>query len=185
MKTPLPAVMLGSLLLAGCMVSGSSPSLAPRAVEREYSNAPPPTGPCRLQGDGCFEGGSDERPAPPPLADDVQLRTKVEALLSSARAGQAAFARQLEATGASVSRAGAQGSDGWIAAQQALSRLEAARAPVVDALTEFDALTLARSTQPTSESDRALLASGLEEVRRLADAQGAEVERLRAALATS
>jgi hypothetical protein len=185
MKTPLPAVMLGLLLLAGCTVSGSSPSLAPRAVEREYSNAPPPTGPCRLQGDGCFEGGSGDQPVPPPPANDVQLRARIEALLGSARAGQAAFARQLEDTVASVSRAGVQGSDAWIAAQQALSRLEAARAPAVDALTEFDALMLARSTQPTSETDRALLASGLEEVRRLADAQGAEVERLRAALATS
>ena len=166
-------------LLAACAPQGEFPSLAPRAVERDFAGTPAPP---------CMPPGS--KPAAPPAAapaaapvpSDPILAARVTALVEQGRRGQSSFATQLAGARASSRRAGAAGSEAWIAAQQDISRLEAARALTVDALAELDSLLLARSNAPTSAQDRDALLAAAEEVRRLAEAQQAEVDRLSAPL---
>jgi hypothetical protein len=161
-------------LLSACVSQGEFPSLAPRGVERDANGNPialciPPGGAAPAQ----------ERPAPAAAANDPALGARLTALLEQARRGQSAFAELLRAAQARAARAGAAGSEGWIAAQQEISRLEAARAPSVDALAELDALVLARSGDgAASADDSARVIAAAEEARRLADSQQAELDRL-------
>jgi hypothetical protein len=138
----LPATMIAALL-AGCAAEGDYPSLAPRPVERELA-------------------ATDPAP-PPPLPDDPALAGRVAALAAEAQRGEAEFEAALPAARSAVAGAGAAGGESWIEAQQALSRLEAARRATVQALADLDALALA-------EADKTSLS-------------GADLERLRAAVA--
>lgn len=177
-----PSLFLAATALLGaCASQEGFPSLAPRAVERELSGNPPPP---------CLPPGS-AAPAPTPgapaavavaVADDPELGARIAALLAEARRGERAFSALLARAQASARRAGAAGSEAWIAAQQDVSRLEAARAPTVDALTELDRLALARSDAAISEADRNRLVAAAEEVRRLAEAQREQLDRLNGTL---
>ena len=171
----LPLLLVTGLVCA-CAAQGPFPSLAPRAMERELSGQPLP--PCLA--------GATAAPAPAPAAapvDDAQLAGRLSQLIVQARQGEADFASALPAARASAARAGAAGSETWIAAQQDISRLEAARARTVDALAELEALSLSRSgDRATSEADRASVVAAAEEVRGLAEAQQAEIGRLSAGL---
>ena len=163
------------LLAAGCTSQGAFPSLAERSVERAYSGRAAP--PCAT-GEG--ETALPVRAASAaPAVDDPQLRARIEALLEAVRAGQASFAAAQPAAARGAARAGAAGSETWLEAQQELSRLEAARGRTVDALAELDRLAAAR-TADASAGDAAAMAAGLEEARRVADAQQAELTRLQA-----
>ena len=175
-RSILPAVALVALL-CGCAPQGSFPSLAPRPVEWELSGQPPP--PC-LAGQSPPAAETAQQTGP---AADPQLAARVASLLADARRGESDFAKALPAARTSVGRAGPAGSESWIAAQQNISALEAARARTADAVAELDALLLARSgDEATSQTDREAVAAAAEEARRLAEAQQAELERLNAAI---
>lgn len=105
------------------------PSLAKRAIEGQLVTvAPEPVA----------------EPAPPPPATELTARlTQIE---TQANSGQSAFRSALGR--ASVAVASARGSaastEAWVAAQMAVSALEADRAPSVLALASLDALRIAR-----------------------------------------
>jgi hypothetical protein len=168
-------ILAASALLGACASQTGFTSLSPRAAEFERSGAPLP--PCLKPAQGpSAAAAAAEAPAP---ADDPALAARIAALAGQARQGQADFARLLPQARASARRAGASGSEGWIAAQQDISRLQAARAPTVDALAELDALSVARSADPaTSAADRERVTAAADEVRVLAAAQQVELDSL-------
>jgi Meckel syndrome type 1 protein len=113
------------------------------------------------------------------VANDPQLAARISELAERARAGGRAFAALLPDAQGSVARAGAAGSEPWVQAQQLVSRLEGARSPTADALAELEALAIARSEDAgTSQEDRERVLAAVQEIRALAQAQRAELERL-------
>jgi hypothetical protein len=124
MRSPLFLVaLLGGALLSSCGPQVNAPSLAPRPVEKRPIDLP----------------GETSEPATPV---DPALAARIAPLVTAAQEGDRAFARQrIEAEAAIAKAAGAaQGSEAWIVAQQALSTLDAARAPVRDAAATVEAL---------------------------------------------
>jgi hypothetical protein len=117
------AAMLAPMLalLAGCSSTpGHYPSLQPRAAEQVDPRLP-------------VTLPINDRPVSPAVSE------RLLALISAAQTGSAAFdaaASQAEQLAAS---AGAPQSEGWIAAQEALSAALAARKPVAMALADIDA----------------------------------------------
>jgi hypothetical protein len=183
MVRPLLPLLAAASLTAGCGSGGDFPSLAPRAVERELGNFPPVTGPCRdaaPDSDGCYEAGRDPEPAPP--ADDPALADRINRLREGAEAGQSAFAGRVAAVRAAVERAGPQGSENWIAAQQGISRLEGDRAPVLEAVQALEILAVERAAEPTSAADRARVEEAALAVRAIAAEQQAIIDELSARL---
>jgi hypothetical protein len=155
-----PLTMLLPLAVAtACAAPGPYPSLAPRAAETAY-------------------GSEDER-QPTPQPDDPALAAEADRLGGAARAGAAEFDSAWPAAEAAVRVAGAPGSDSWIEAQQAVSRLEAARARTTAALADLDALAVERAEGgKLSDSDRERLRSAAAELQALADAQAERLRRL-------
>ena len=123
--------MIASLALSACAAAqaGDAPSLAKRPVEGRFDVAPPPV----------------EVAPPGPLPVDLAGRlARWEA--DSAGAQQAFAAERGTAAAAVGAAAGAAiASERWIVAQQAISRLVAARAPLTAALADIDRLYLDRS----------------------------------------
>jgi hypothetical protein len=159
MRSSRPAAFLLGFALAGCVTQGPFPSLAPREGETLPIAEPVRT--------------------PAAVADDAALAARIEALLAQARHGMSAFDAAFGATARAAAAAGAAGSDSWIAAQVAISRLEAARTETTDAGAELDRLAEARADQPTSAADRAALAAAIAEADRLAAGQQLRIDRLR------
>jgi hypothetical protein len=161
----IPATFALCLLLAGCAAGGSYPSLLPRAAETGDTAPAPP-------------------PAPPVAASDPAIAARLTQLVEQSRQGQQQFETALGAADAQVARAGAAGSESWIAAQQAVSRLESARTPTVNALAELDAMakTRAEAGIATAQADLGAIGSAEEQVRALAEAQEREISRLGSAL---
>lgn len=157
------APLLLTILLAGCAAQGSFPSLAPRPVERALA---------------------EERPEPPAaeIPSDPALAARLAELTAKARQGDSAFSPLLEAARAAAASAGAAGSDGWVDAQQRVTRAEAARAPTVTALAELDQLGIARARMPTSASDLAAVRAAVAEIQAMADRQHNQLEAVRATL---
>ncbi len=157
------ALPIALAFLAGCAARGDFPSLAPRPVERELMT---------------------ERAGPPaPEAPtDPAIGPRVAELLRQARAGEAAFEAALAGARGAAAGAGAAGSDSWIAAQAAVSRVEATRAEVVTALAELDRLVVERARQPTSAADMATMSAALTDVQAIANRQDEQIEALRASL---
>ena len=151
------------LLLAACAPQGDFPSLAPRAIETA------PDEPA-------------EQPSPPPAPADPVLAARVEELLAEAEAGQRDFAGAAPAAETAVARAGASGSESWVAAQQAVSRLQAARGGTVEALAALDRLAVERANQPTNPNDFQSVQSAIERASALAQTQSAVISRLQARL---
>jgi len=163
MNARLPCLALLSVpLLAGCAASGPFPSLSPRPAEQLSMDEPVRVAPV--------------------VAEDPQLRALVAGLAADARSGQAAFVAALGAARSRVGAAGGSGSDSWIEAQQAISRIEAARAATVGALAELDALSIARANVPTNRDDFSALMAAVESAAALARDQQAEIDRLRGSL---
>jgi len=158
MSRPFLAPILPLLLLAGCVSQGPFPSLAQREGEQLAIEEP-------------------VREAPV-VADDAALRTRIEALLGEAREGARRFDADFATAERLAARAGAIGSDSWIAAQEAISRLEAARGRTGDAAAELDQLSLARANLPTSAADQEALDEAIAEVARIAVNQQARTGRL-------
>ena len=114
----------------------------------------------------------------PAVADDAALRTRIAALLATAREGQRAFDAEAPAAERAAARAGARGSDSWLEAQQAISRLEAARGSTGAALAELHALGLERADEPTSEADQTALKLAIDAAEMIAAAQQERIDRL-------
>ena len=152
------AVVLAACL-AGCVSQGPFPSLAPRPAEREDWTEEP----------------VHQTPA---AADDAALRTRLGALVAEAREGARAFEADLPAAERATAHPGAEGSDSWIEAQQAISRLEASRAGTTGAATELHQLRLARTGEATSAADLAAIDAAIVEVEAIAERQQRQMDRL-------
>ena len=149
------------LLAAGaCAEPGPYPSLAPRPAEKAYAD------------------DADER-QPTPQPDDPALAAEIDRLAAEARAGSADFDAALPAAPAAAAAAGGTGSDSWIEAQQALSRLESARARTTAALADLDRLAVERSSAGTlGDGDRERLRAAVAEIQGSADSQAERLRRL-------
>lgn len=158
---PLPMALAAALALAGCVSQGPFPSLAPRPEEGDISTAEP------------------ARPDPV-SADDVALRARIGALVTQAREGMRAFEAAYMPAARATGDAGArsEGSEGWVAAQQAISRVEAARSLTTNARAELDRIAVARANAPTSAGDRQALVEALAEVERIGREQQVGMQRL-------
>jgi len=156
-RVTLLAALVGTLL-GGCVTEGPFPSLAARPDERLAIEEPVR--------------------AAPVVADDPAVRARIAALLGEARRGEQAFDADHGAAARAASRAGARGSDSWIAAQQALSRVEAARGRTSDAATELHQLAVERAAQPMSAADRRALEEAVAEADQLVAAQQTRIDRL-------
>jgi len=107
---------------AGCSAPpNAAPSLAPRAAEAIDPRVP-------------VVGGIDVRPVDPALA------ARLAQLIAQANSGDSAFRTAAADAERLAALAGARESESWIAAQQALSALIAARAPTTRALGDIDAV---------------------------------------------
>ena len=103
-------VILGLGLLGACAtpMPAGSPSLAPRAAEAIDPRVPVP--------DALVVGPAD-----------ATLKSKLAALVDQATSGDAAFRGVIDNAERLAAAAGAQSSESWIAAQQALSVAQGAR----------------------------------------------------------
>jgi hypothetical protein len=148
-----------AILLGACVSEGPFPSLAPREGEELTIEEP-----------------VRETPT---IADDGALRTRIAALLGEAQEGGRRFDADFGQAERAAARGGAEGSDSWIAAQEAISRLEAARARTGNAAAELDQLNLTRANLPTSAADQETLDAAIAEVARIDSNQQARIDRLR------
>ena len=154
---------VAALLLAGCVAEDGFPSLALRPAELDLSTEEP------------------VRPAVE-VPSDPALRARVAELLRLAAEGEQSFSAAIGPAEAAVRAAGAVGSDGWVEAQQAVSRLETAREPTTRALAELDQLSLQRAETATNGEDFAALNGAVEEAGRIAASQEQRLQRLQARL---
>jgi len=153
---------LALLAASACAPEGPYPSLAPRPIEKAMAD-------------------SEELPAPTPISDDAGLPARLETLAAQARRGQADYQAALSEAQEAAAKAGPSGSDSWIVAQQALSRLEAARATTTTALADIDSLAMAEaSAKPLSPADQERIDAAIREARALADRQQSEIVKLQA-----
>ena len=117
-----PLAVLTIIALAGCSVPGGPyPSLQPRAAETIDPRLP-------------VVRPVNDRPVAPALAN------RLAALMEQARAGSASFDAAATEAERLAGGAGAPQSEGWIAAQEALTAAIAARKPTASALGDIDAL---------------------------------------------
>jgi hypothetical protein len=159
LRAPL-SILVPLLVAAGCAAPGPYPSLAPRPAEKAYA-----------------DDAEERKPTPQP--DDPALAGEIDRLLAEAKSGAAEFDSAFPAAQAAAGKAGASGSDAWIEAQQALSRLESARARTTAALADLDRLGLERSSAGTlGEGDSERLRAATTEIQALADSQADRLQRL-------
>jgi hypothetical protein len=158
-----PAVAV-VLLLAGCAAPGTFPSLAPRPEELGQTAPAPP------------------RPVPPPA--DPALGGQLAGLLGNARGGDAKFKAAVPGTERAVRAAGKAGSDSWVEAQQALSRLETDRTATTVAAADLNTLLRSKMEAPTpaAQADIDSITAAIDQVRALSDAQDQVLGRLNEAL---
>ena len=168
-----------SLLLSACAgeVAGEVPSLAKRPYElspeqvEALANAPI---------DGAGDDGLRDGPAPalPPATAQA-----MQAAMGDYQTGAAAFARELGPTRSAIAggRGAAVGSENWVVAQMALTRLDSARAPSVAALGALDSLyaqtvsALGVNNARQLAEARRIVASGVFEQNREVAALGAQL----------
>jgi hypothetical protein len=160
---PACALLAAACLVGGCAAQGDFPSLARRPAENDLSIEEP------------------VRPAVE-VATDAALSSRVAELRAEAAAGDRAFESALTPATLAVARAGGRETESWTAAQQALSRLEAAREATMRALGDLDALALSRAGMPTNSGDFAGLNASLSAVQAMAAGQQERLDGLRARL---
>jgi hypothetical protein len=153
------AFACATALLAGCITKGPFPSLAQRPDERLAIDEPVRE--------------------PPQIADDSALRVSINRLLAAARSGNADFERDYDAAARAAARAGAEGSDSWLDAQQAYSRVEISRGRATDAAAELHQLSQDRAGRPISPGDQAALDAAIAQVDGIIAAQQARLDRIR------
>ncbi len=150
-----PALLL-ILILAACAPSGPPPpSLLPRPAEKVRIDDPPAD----------KVGVAAETASP-----DTQAA--ITRLLAQAQAGEDAQIKAYTANrGALAGLSAAPGSEAYIAAQTALSAMESARIPTLDAIAEFDRLALSAQ----SSADAAALNAAQAKVQATLDRQDARL----------
>ena len=150
-------------LLTGCAASGSFPSLAPRPIEQAAAAQPATT------------------PMVVIAPSDPARVARVRALVEKAQAAVPDFNTALAAAQQAVGGGKAAGSDGWIAAQVAVSRLERTREPIGTVLSELTVEQRTLLMGPESD-DRAMLEAAFAQVSTLDQQQGDAVRGLIAKL---
>jgi hypothetical protein len=154
-----------ALLAAGCAAPRGYPSLAPRAAE-----AIDPRGPIVA--------------TPSPGAVDPRTAAALAAAVAEARGGTTEFDALARAAEARAAGAGARQSEGWIAAQQALSALIAQHGVTTDAAADIDALAAQKidETRWLVLATQAAMEAAAAAVGAINDAQTATIARLSARL---
>jgi hypothetical protein len=145
-RASLPLLVGLIATLPGCAGKGEYPSLAPRAIE---------------------QAASAPEVAPPVAApSDAELARQIAAILAAADSGHRQFADELVRVRPVVAGANGAtpGSERWVAAQQAYSRAETARGPLLSALADLDALRRSR-IDAAAPADRAALDQAAERLR--------------------
>jgi len=120
------AASLALIVLTGCANTGHYDVLLPRPIEQ-------------AQAEDVL--AHHKRPAPPPAMVPA-LRQQLKSISANAASGDEAF-RALNTRSSTILAAGRtapQQSDAWVAAEETLSALEAARGPTVSAHHDIDAL---------------------------------------------
>lgn len=130
-----------------------------------------------------IESRSDAVVAPPPstaVADATVAARAVAIAAESAEAGNA-FDAALTVAQSRAAGAGAQGSESWVAAQLALTRLDQARARSVGGLAEIDRLLIAEyaANRPVAPETAAVAT----ELQVRADEQARAIEAIKTVLA--
>src|SRR3546814_5484047 len=97
----LPALIAMSALVGGCAAQGSFPSLAPRAVERDFAGGDQPVPPC-LGGAEAVEPAPT--PSPAPAGADPMLVSRLSQLRAAANEGDRAFGEAAAKAGTAVDR---------------------------------------------------------------------------------
>ena len=134
-------------VLASCADMGSGyPSLAPRPVERAVLQADP------------APAATPAAPAPLPASADIAQ------VVARAQAADAAFRAALETARPRIvsARGAPEGSEAWMAGQQAYSDVEAQRAPVGEALVELDRRREAATAAGREDEAAAIAEAGLQ-----------------------
>jgi hypothetical protein len=157
----IPTIALLLALPAGCATGGDFPSLAPRPAELLSMEEPVRTD--------------------PPVAPSAQVRGRAAELLARARQGDGAFEAAYSQALPVVRSAGPPDSDSWVQAQEAVSRVEAARETSTSALAELDRYVSEQADEPTNEADHQVLIEAL----RTAEALVSDQQRRLAALRDS
>lgn len=141
------AIQAGAALSACAPTGGPYPSLQPRGAEATDPRVP-------------VERPVNDRPVTPALA------TRLAELVGAARSGDADFDAAAAHAERLAAGAGAQQSEGWVAAQEALSAAVAARAPTATALGDIDALgaTALQTQGGIAPNDLAAIQSAAAEV---------------------
>jgi hypothetical protein len=155
-----------SLLLTACATTQpGEPSLAPRAAEAVDPRVPIPS--------GVVSG-----PADPALA------ARLAELVAEVRAGDAAFQAAAQNAESLTGAAGPAQSESWIAAQQAVSALVAARAPVTRAIADLDSIASARiaANGGILPGDLAAIQAASAEAAEIGEREAATISRLQARL---
>ncbi len=155
------------LVLSACATQQSGePSLAPRAAEAIDPRVPIPS--------EVIAG-----PADPALA------ARIAQLLTEVRSGDSAFQAVAVEAERLAAAAGPAQSESWIEAQQAVSALVAARAPVSKATADLDELAAARlaASGGMLPGDLAAIEAAMREAGAVAEREAAMIDRLQAQLA--
>jgi len=155
-----PLVVAAFVLLAGCASQEQFPSLARRPAEDIDMSVEP------------------VREAPV-VAPNETLRAQIQALVETVRSGERRFDGDHDAAASAARAAGPRGSESWVVAQQAISRLEASRAQTTAALADLNQLRLERADLPTNDEDQAALETAIAWGERVAAEQQARIDRLR------
>ena len=120
--------LLALFAVSACAAPINAPPLAPRTAEAIDPRVP-------------VVNVVTDRDAEPAVA------ARLAQLVGNARAGDAAFQTAIAEARRLAAAAGARESEGWIAAQQALSAAVAARAPTTRALGDIDAMAAGELAQ--------------------------------------
>jgi hypothetical protein len=134
--------------VSGCTVPGGPyPSLAPRAAEAIDPRVP-------------VVRPMNDRPA------GAALTARLAALVDQAQSGDAAFDAAVAEAERLAANAGAPQSEGWIAAQEALTAAIAARKPTANALGDIDEIgaTALQTQRGIAPNDLAAIRSAAERV---------------------
>ena len=156
--------MAGLSGLGGCSTVADHPSLAPRAIERFTATEP--------------------APAPPPpaaLPEDASRQERAGLLLAQAIESDARFQERLaEVRTVVASGSGAApGSEAWVQAQQAISRIETLREPVSRTLADLDQLQIDAAQAGIGTEAEGQLASAIQKVASIDARQEEEIAALR------
>ena len=152
--------------LAACSAPpGPSPSLAPRAAEAIDPRIP-------------IVNAVRSGPV------DSNLAAHLAALVDQAQAGDAAFRSAAAEAERLAQAAGAPQSEGWIAAQEALSAAQAARGPTTHALGDIDGLAASalQTKGGIAAADLAAIQAAAARVAEIDRAQAARILALKARL---